>query len=537
MLFKQPPGCLPGVPTEARILARVPVYGTKDAGRKFWKKLRKTFIEAGLKENHVMKALYSFCDADGELQIMCGTHVDDLIWAAKPEYEHMIRKVTSTFQCGEPEEKCFRYCGKEVTQDDDFNIVVTCRSTTMKLEPIRVKPGRKNGQQLNDEEKTQMKSVAGSLQWIARQVRPELDFRTSKIQQIASTGKVQDIKFANKVVRYARETADRGLTFKACVIDWRNMVNIVVTDASHANECEVGITPTGIAKEEPHRSQGGRLQLLSNAEETSKDALSCHLIGHSSSTIKRVCRATVQAEAYGLTGGVEEGDRIRATIADLHNKLDHKAWEASAAAYMRQIWFTDCRSVRDSLTRSVFAKMSDKRLSIEIASLRQNLWRAAGEEVGNPTLRGELPEDATDVVRWIDTDVMVADPLTKTMEPVKLIEMLDTNVWDITQPIEAVQKKRAKQAARRKALDTWERVDPAASTFQGIDATGPSWLAVTRRVTKDARTGDVIDDDYKPQKQTEKYLYRELPKAPRDIRTIFYYEASPDEDSADESVT
>ena len=152
-------------------------------------------------------------------------------------------------------------------------------------------------------------------------------------------------------------------------------------------------------------------------------------------------------------------------------------------------------------------------------------------------MRDELPEEATDLVRWIDTDVMIADPLTKAMEPVKLIEMLDTNVWDITQPIEAVQKKRAKQAARRKALDTWERVDPAASTFQGIDATGPSWHTVTRRVTKDARTGDVIDDDYKPQKQTEKYLYRELPKAPRDIRTIFYYEASPDEDSADESVT
>ena len=133
--------------------------------------------------------------------------------------------------------------------------------------------------------------------------------------------------------------------------------------------------------------------------------------------------------------------------------------------------------------------------------------------------------------------MMIADPLTKTMEPVKLIEMLDTNVWDITQPIEAVQKKRAKQAARRKALDTWERVDYAATTFQGIDATGPSWQTVTRRVTKDARTGDVIDDDYKPNTRTEKYLYRELPQAPRDIRTIFYYESSPDEDSADESVT
>ena len=102
--------------------------------------------------------------------------------------------------------------------------------------------------------------------------------------------------------------------------------------------------------------------------------------------------------------------------------------------------------------------MSDKRLSIEIASLRQNLWREPGEVVGMPALKDEVPEDATDLVRWIDTDVMVADPLTKTMEPVKLVEMLDTNAWNIAQPIEAVLKKRAKQAARRKAQDTWERV-------------------------------------------------------------------------------
>ena len=109
---------------------------------------------------------------------------------------------------------CFRYCGKEVTQDSDFNIVVTCRNTTMKLEPLLVKPGRKNRQLINEEEKTQMKSVAGSLQWIARQVRPELDYRTLKVQQMATAGTVQDFKFANKVVLYARMTADRGLTFR-----------------------------------------------------------------------------------------------------------------------------------------------------------------------------------------------------------------------------------------------------------------------------------------------------------------------------------
>ena len=53
-------------------------------------------------------------------------------------------------------------------------------------------------------------------------------------------------------------------------------------------------------------------------------------------------------------------------------------------------------------------------------------------------------------MRWIDTDVMIADPFTKAMEPDKLVAALDSNLWDIEQPIESVIKKKAKQLARRK---------------------------------------------------------------------------------------
>ena len=535
MLFKQPPGGLPGVPEGARILARVPIYGTKDAGRKFWKRLRSCFIEQGFKENRVMKALYSYTNADGKLIALCATHVDDLLWAATPEGEGVIQRLISTFKCGEPEEMNFRYCGKEVNQDGDFNIKVTCKDTTNKLHTIQVKPGRKPNMPLNDEEKTQLKSVAGSLAWISRQCRPELDYGTSKVQQFATTGTVADIRFANKVVRYARETSDRGLTFMTDTVDWDNIVSIVVTDASHACEAEVGTTPSGKEKSEDFRSQGGRIQLISNKQDLGSEHLRCHLIGHSSSVIRRVCRSTIQAEAYQLSPGVEEGDRIRVAIADLFNKVGQKTWEADAAAYMQQVWFTDCKSVYDSLRRSVAAKTTDKRLGIEIASLRQYLWRQRGECVGNPTLLDELPDNPTDTVRWIDTDVMIADPLTKTMEPIKLMNVLDSNMWDVMQPIEAIQKKRAKQAARRKILDTWERIDYKSTHFKDIDSTGPSWRTVTRRVTKDLYTGEVIDDDFRVRHREDSYLFRELPlnRTRGDIRTIFYYLPSSDSIDSD----
>ena len=98
-----------------------------------------------------------------------------------------------------------------------------------------------------------------------------------------------------------------------------------------------------------------------------------HPIGFGSTIIKRACRSTLQAEAYALQAGVEEGDRIRAAIADCKGVLDMKRWEATSAASMPQIWITDCASVETHLNNLTNSQLSDKRLGIEMAALRQSL--------------------------------------------------------------------------------------------------------------------------------------------------------------------
>ena len=77
----------------------------------------------GLQENFIFRALYTFCDETGEPALMLGSHVDDLIWACHPKYQYIIDDLKH-FQCGKVEQKKFRYCGKEVAQDDDFTIHV-----------------------------------------------------------------------------------------------------------------------------------------------------------------------------------------------------------------------------------------------------------------------------------------------------------------------------------------------------------------------------------------------------------------------------
>ena len=64
--------------------------------------------------------------------------------------------------------------------------------------------------------------------------------------------------------------------------------------------------------------------------------------------------------------------------------------------------------------------------------------------------RASILGNAADVVQWIDTDIMIVDPLTKAMSSEKLYKALDSDFWDLKQPIESIEKKRQKQRQRRK---------------------------------------------------------------------------------------
>ena len=128
---------------------------------------------------------------------------------------------------------------------------------------------------------------------------------------------------------------------------------------------------------------------------------------------------------------------------------------------------------------------------------------------------------------------MLADPLTKAMDADKLLQFLDCNEWDLEQPVESILKKRAKRLGKRKMFETYEDVNMEKLTkFQDIPASAPcTWDNVVRRCTSDLITGDVIDDDHKITTRTEEFKFRELPRAPRKIRTVWYYkpEADPED--------
>ena len=182
-----------------------------------------------------------------------------------------------------------------------------------------------------------------------------------------------------------------------------------------------------LANERGFKSQQGRIHYLSTATAsrlTEKDHNIIHVIGLASSTLKRVCRATLQAESYALQSAVEHGDRLRCVLCEMTGKLVSMTdWhEQCQMKMMKHIWVSDCMSLVEHLSAEVPKKIQDKRLGIELVSLRQSLWTGNGQ-------KSSLEYSPYgDELWWIETARMLADTLTKSMKPCLLTRTLTSGL-------------------------------------------------------------------------------------------------------------
>ena len=117
---------------------------------------------------------------------------------------------------------------------------------------------------------------------------------------------------ANKVLKLATSNKDWKLRYQFKNLDFMKLGVLTASDASFACERDL-------------KSQQGRIHFLVPAEQLiDKDncAYDVLLVSYRSTRMKRVCRATLQAETYALQNAQETGDRIRAVLAEMYGYLD-----------------------------------------------------------------------------------------------------------------------------------------------------------------------------------------------------------------------
>ena len=153
------------------------------------------------------------------------------------------------------------------------------------------------------------------------------------------------------------------------------------------------------------------------------------------------------AETFALNRAIEAGTRIRAAIVDMLGDLDIRQWEETSARRMGHCWFTDCDSLYEHLMSQRANSVDNKRLGIDLKALRQLIWERDGER----TL--EVDCSSGDYPRWIDTSVMLADPLTKTMDSERLDETMLTGYMDLRPTKESMMIKERNRIWRQNARE------------------------------------------------------------------------------------
>ena len=149
---------------------------------------------------------------------------------------------------------------------------------------------------------------------------------------------------------------------------------------------ELGVltaSDASFAGEPSSRSQQGRIHFLVLAHQL-LDPKRCDydvmIVSFSSTTIKRVCRATLQADTYALQNAQETGDRVRALLAELYGYgTTGPDWHDASRRAVPHVMLSDCRSLVANLNTEVPSRVQDKRLRIELDAICQSIFDGDGK--------------------------------------------------------------------------------------------------------------------------------------------------------------
>ena len=107
-----------------------------------------------------------------------------------------------------------------------------------------------------------------------------------------------------------------------------------------------------------------------------------------STTIQRVCRATLQAKTYALQNAQEAGDKVRALLAELFGYgTTGPDWHDASRTAIPHVMLLDCRSLVANLNTEVPSRVQDERLQIELDAIRQSIFHGEAYGRGLPKKR------------------------------------------------------------------------------------------------------------------------------------------------------
>lgn len=174
LVLSMPRGGIPDEPSGRYYMVSSTVYGTKDAPRGWYKNLHASLLEQGFTPVPHEPAAYSLREEDGALAGLVVVHVDDLLWTGGKHVELKMEAICQKYKFGKLSKNEFRYCGREVKKDSS-GVHISCPSLVDRVKPIYLTTQQRKSKDERVPEfiQDQLRSVIGSLAWLARVCRPD----------------------------------------------------------------------------------------------------------------------------------------------------------------------------------------------------------------------------------------------------------------------------------------------------------------------------------------------------------------------------
>ena len=210
------------------------IYGLNDAPRAWYEKVRKTLMSLGATVSSYDNCLFTWYDNDQLIGILV-SHVDDFAFGGTAQFfDTVVSGLRSTLKVGTHETNSFQYLG--LTVEQSLSGITLCQKDYIKsIQSVVLADMRasSDGAALNQDEILDLKRLAGQMNWVVTQTRPDVSF---EVCAMSNTGKAPQIKLIKQANRALRKMKNNDLTLHFPSIDLNGHFDIVVySDATYAS--------------------------------------------------------------------------------------------------------------------------------------------------------------------------------------------------------------------------------------------------------------------------------------------------------------
>ena len=357
-------------------------------------------------------------DTDNEpIGYVCG-HVDDFLFGGHEKDDRWLaleKQIKEKFTWGEWESRKFTQCGVDIEQRADYSFTLKQPHYLDSTSEIYISKPRlqQPDAETTADEKSQMKSVLGSLSWHAGQVAMNISAGVGLLSSKIASSTVKDIVEVNKLLRCAKSHKDQSMIIHC--LDPSDLLLAAWVDAAQANRAD-GSSTKGIfiGLTSP--------RLLDGSLEAVNPIFWC------SSKIARVCRSSAAAETRAAVDGEDQLYALRFQLSELRGLPANVFNPDDTVQQTRGVLVSDSKNVYDRLTPTMLTlKGAEKRCDIESLCLK------------------EAMQTTNLSIRWVNGEAQLGNSLTKPSEPQQLLHYMHRGGrWRIVYDQEMISGKRRK---------------------------------------------------------------------------------------------